>query len=75
MSARQRKPAPRSPRTALILVVLLAAVAAAVVAVVHFTTTPQPPATPPGPAPAEAGGKTRGRPDAPVVVEVFSDFL
>jgi hypothetical protein len=76
MSDRQKKPTPGTPRAALIIVVLAAVVVAAVVAVVHFTTAPpQPSAAPPGPAPLDAGGKTRGRSGAPVVVEVFSDFL
>jgi hypothetical protein len=58
-------------------VVLIAVVVGAIAATVHFTSqTPTPVATPPtGPAPAEPGGKTRGRPDAPVTIEVYSDFL
>jgi hypothetical protein len=76
MSAPRRKTEPRASRAALLIVALVAVVAGAVVAVVHFTTqTPSPVATPAGPAPLEPGGKTRGRADAPVTIEVYSDFL
>jgi protein-disulfide isomerase len=58
------------------MVALIAVAAAAVAAVVHFTTqTPAPVAVPTGPAPVEPGGKARGRADAPVTIEVYSDFL
>lgn len=76
MSPSPRKRQIRPRRAPVIAVVLLAASAAAVAAVVHFTTAkPAPPALDAALAPAEPGGKSRGRPDAPVVVEIFSDFL
>lgn len=72
------KPRPRSARpssAALIMVGAAAVVAALVVAVVHWMSATALPAAPPRPAAREPGGRTRGRADAPVTVEVFSDFL
>jgi protein-disulfide isomerase len=53
-------------------------VAALAVAAIHWMSTTAPPApsaTAPKPAAREPGGTSRGRPDAPVTVDVFSDFL
>ncbi|MDR7418623.1 MAG: hypothetical protein QN178_06905 [Armatimonadota bacterium] len=76
MSAPRRSTESRPSRLALLVVAAVAVVAGIVVAVVHFATqTPAPVATPAGPAPLEPGGKTRGRADAPVTIEVYSDFL
>ncbi len=72
------KPRPRSTRStsaALIIVGVAAVVAALAVAVVHWMTATAPSTAPPRPAAREPGGKARGRPDAPVTIEVFSDFL
>jgi protein-disulfide isomerase len=71
-----RKRQARPSRTPVVAVVLLAVAAAVVAAVVHFTTArPAPQTSTATLAPAEPGGKSRGRSDAPVVLEVFSDFL
>lgn len=72
------KPRPRSarPTMAVLLMVGVAAVVVALaVAALHWMSATSPAAAPVRPAPREPGGKARGRPDAPVTVEVFSDFL
>lgn len=43
-------------------------------AVLHWTAARPPEAVPPRPVVAETGGTSRGQPDAPVTLEVFSDF-
>jgi protein-disulfide isomerase len=55
-----------------------AAVAALAVAAVHWMGATAPAVSSPAapkPAAVEPGGTSRGRPDAPVTLEVFSDFL
>jgi protein-disulfide isomerase len=69
------KGAGRRTTAAVMVTVLVALAAAAAAAVVHWTTASRPPAAAPPAVPLEPGGKTRGRPDAPVVIEVYSDFL
>jgi protein-disulfide isomerase len=58
-----------------LLVGAAAAAAALLAAALHWASTPAPEAAVQAPAALEPGGKTRGRPDAPVTVQVFSDFL
>ncbi len=68
----------RQDRTGRRAVLLLAAAvgvgAALLVAITHYVMAPPPVATAP-PGLPEPGGKGRGATGAPVVVEVFSDFL
>jgi flagellar basal body-associated protein FliL len=75
MSARRPKKQAAPAHTALLVVALVAVVAGALAAVWHFTSAKRPEAPPAASAPAEPGGKTRGRADAPVTIEVYSDFL
>ncbi|MDR7513170.1 MAG: thioredoxin domain-containing protein, partial [Armatimonadota bacterium] len=55
--------------------VAIALAAAGVAAAIHWAGAARPPAPAPAVAPLDAGGKTRGRTDAPVLIEVYSDFL
>ncbi|MDR7554686.1 MAG: thioredoxin domain-containing protein [Armatimonadota bacterium] len=65
----------RTGRRAILLLAAAAGVAAALlVATTHYVMAPSPVATAP-PGLPEPGGKVRGAAGAPVVVEVFSDFL
>ncbi|MDR7484047.1 MAG: thioredoxin domain-containing protein [Armatimonadota bacterium] len=70
----------RPHRTVLIVVTVAAVGAALAAAGAHWWSASRPAgpgsSPPPGSAPAvEMDGKTLGRPDAPVVIEVYSDFL
>lgn len=71
---------PRRPRgrRAPLLVAGVAVAAGALAALVHWTTSsplPAPAPTVPVVTRDEPGGKIRGRPDASVTIEIFSDFL
>lgn len=62
-------------RFPVLLVVAVAAVAAAVAAVaIHWASSRPPSAQTPASTKPEAGGKDLGRTNAPVTIEVFSDF-
>jgi protein-disulfide isomerase len=72
----RRRPTRRA--TGVLLAGFVAVAAAAAVALIHWTgATSRSPARPPAIAPAagERGAKWRGRADAPVTIEVYSDFL
>ncbi len=69
---RRSKP---SARPSLPLIVALVAIATAAAAVaIHWVTSKPPAAVAPVQTKPEAGGKELGSPDAPVTIEVFSDF-
>lgn len=75
MSIRRSRRSPSSNRT-LLWAGVTALLAAIAVAVVHWTTTARSGAEVPRiPADIRQVGKTLGQDDAPVTIEVFSDFL
>jgi protein-disulfide isomerase len=56
-------------------VVAVALAAAGAAAALHWRGAARPPAPAPAATPLEPAGKARGPADAPVVIEVYSDFL
>jgi protein-disulfide isomerase len=69
------RPAARRTPAAVAGVVAVALAAAGAAAALHWTGAARTPAPAPAAVPLDTAGKTRGRADAPVVIEVYSDFL
>ncbi len=64
----------RSGRGLWIAIAAVSVLGAIGVAVLHWKTAAPPAAAPPLPVPEVSTGTARGRPDAPLTLEVFSDF-
>lgn len=71
---RSRRHSRHSRRGLWVLIAAVAVAGAVGAAVLHWKTAAPPAAAPPVPPPEGSTGTARGRPDAPVTLEVFSDF-